>query len=126
MSNLIKTSDGKLIKYSTDATYITCQGFATNKPLPQSMASGLSGLTVTSQYYGKEVQITNGDEVATYQSNADGSFTSRSSVSPVTTDAIFIVSDSGLSPNYKGKYYLRSTKTWSAARPTVDKLIKIN
>ena len=125
MGNLLKSND-KLIKYSTDATFITCQGFATNKPLPQSMASGLSGLTITSQYYGKEVQITNGDEVATYQANADGSFTSRSLVSSVTTDAIFIAGDSSLSPNYKGKYYLRSTKTWSDTIPTVDKLIKIN
>lgn len=109
MSNLIKTSNGKLIKYTK--TYETCEGFTTSKPLPQSSMTGLSGLSVTSQYYGKEVKITNGDEIAIYRVNPNGSFTSVTLPKPVTTDAIYITGDSSLSEAYKGKYYLRSTQT---------------
>lgn len=123
MSNLIKTSGGTLIKYTK--TYETCEGFTTFKPLPQSSMTGLGGLSVTSQYYGKEVKVTNGDEIAIYRANSNGSFTSVTIPSPVTTDAILISGSSSLSPSYAGKYYLRSTQTWSD-KIVLDTLIKIN
>lgn len=123
MSNLIKTNGGTLIKYTK--TYETCEGFTTSKPLPQSSMTGLSGLSVTSQYYGKEVKITNGDEIAIYRVNPNGSFTSVTLPKPVTTDAIYITGDSSLSEAYKGKYYLHSTQTWSDTI-VLDTLIKIN
>ena len=124
MSNLIKTSGGTLIKYTK--TYETCEGFTTSKPLPQSSMTGLSGISLTtSQYYGKEVKVTNGDEIAIYRANSNGSFTSVTLPKPVTTDAILISGSSGLSPSYAGKYYLRSTQTWSD-KIVLDTLIKIN
>lgn len=122
MSNLIKTSDGKLIKCAP--SYITCIGFTTES-LPITSNSTLSGITVTSQYYGQLVKITNGDEVCTYRVNSNNTFTPSGSVSSVKADAIYIVEDSGLSPRYAGQYYIRSTATWSST-PPATKLIKIN
>lgn len=126
MSNLIKTGDGKLIKYTADASYITCQGFTTTNPLPTGSNLTLSEISITSQYYGQNVSITNGDEACTYMINTNGTVSSSGSVSSVTDDAIYISGGSSLSSSYAGKYYLRSTKTWSTTRPTIDKLIKIN
>ena len=109
MSNLIKTSTGKLIKCAP--SYITCIGFTTTKPLPITTNSTLSGITVTSQYYGQQVIITNGDEVCKYRVNSNNTFTPSGSVSSVKEDAIYIVENSGLSPRYAGQYYIRSTAT---------------
>lgn len=109
MNNLIKTSNGKLIK--CPPSYITCAGFTTTKPLPITSNSTLSGITVTSQYYGRQVKITNGDEVGTYRVNSDNTFTPSGSTSSVKEDAIYIVEDSGLSSSYAGQYYIRSTAT---------------
>lgn len=123
MSNLIKTSTGKLIKCAP--SYITCTGFTTTKPLPITSNSTLSGITVTSQYYGQLVTITNGDEVCKYRVNSNNTFTPSGSVSVVKEDAVYIVENSGLSSSYAGKYYIRSTATWSDT-PPATKLIKIN
>ena len=123
MSNLIKTSTGKLIRCAP--SYITCVGFTTTKPLPITSNSTLSGITVTSQYYGQQVIITNGDEVCKYRVNSNNTFTPSGSVSSVKEDAIYIVENSGLSTRYAGQYYIRSTATWSDT-PPATKLIKIN
>ena len=123
MSNLIKTSTGKLIK--CPPSYITCAGFTTTKPLPITSNSTLSGITTTSQYYGQLVTITNGDEVCRYRVNSNNTFTPSGSVSSVKEDAIYIVENSGLSPRYAGQYYIRSTATWSST-PPATRLIKIN
>ena len=109
MSNLIKTSTGKLIK--CPPSYITCTGFTTTKPLPITSNSTLSGITVTSQYYGQQVIINNGDEVCKYRVNSNNTFTPSGSVSSVKEDAIYIVENSGLSSSYAGQYYIRSTAT---------------
>lgn len=126
MSSLIKTSTGKLIKYTTDATFEACDGFTTTKPLPTANHSILSGISPTSASYGQQVYITNGDEICTYISNSDNTFSPASSVYPITTDAVYIVPITTLSVNYAGKYYLRSAKTWSSTLSKVDKLIKTN
>ena len=123
MSNLIKISTGKLIK--CPLSYLKCIGFTTTKPLPITSNSTLSGITVTSQYYGQQVIITNGDEVCKYRVNSNNTFTPSGSVSVVKEDAIYIVENSGLSSSYAGKYYIRSTTTWSST-PPATKLIKIN
>ena len=126
MNTLIKTSNGKLIKYTTDETFETCDGFTTTKPLPTANHSILSEISPTSASYGQQVYITNGDEICTYISNSDNTFSPVSSVYPITTDAVYIIPITTLSVNYAGKYYLRSTKTWASTLPKVDKLIKIN
>lgn len=123
MSNLIKTSTGKLIK--CPPSYITCTGFTTPDGLPMDPHSTISGMTITSQYYGQRVKITNGSEVGTYRVESDNTFTLQGVISSVKADAIYIVEDSGLSPSYAGKYYIRSTATWSSI-PPATKLIKIN
>ena len=123
MSNLIKTSTGKLIK--CPPSYIKCTGFTTTKPLPITSNSTLSGIAITSQYYGQQVIITNGDEVCKYRVNSNNTFTPSGSVSSVKEDAIYIVENSGLSSSYAGQYYIRSTATWSNI-PPATKLIKIN
>ena len=126
MSNLIKTSTGKLIKYTTDVTFEACDGFTTTKPLPTQNHSILSGISPTSTSYGQQVIITNGDEICTYISNSDNTFSPATGVYPFTADAVYIVPITTLSVNYAGKYYLRSTKTWLSTLPKVNKLIKIN
>ena len=123
LSNLIKTNTGKLIKCAP--SYITCTGFTTTKPLPITSSSALSGIAVTSQYYGQQVIITNGDEVCKYRVNSNNTLTPSGSVSSVKEDAIYIVENSGLSSSYAGQYYMRSTATWSST-PPATKLIKIN
>ena len=123
MNNLIKTSTGKLIK--CPPSYIKCTGFTTTKPLPITSNSTLSGITITSQYYGQLITITNGDEVCRYRVNSNNTFTPSGSVSSVKEDAIYIVENSGLSSSYAGQYYIRSTATWSNT-PPATKLIKIN
>ena len=111
MSNLIKTSTGKLIK--CPPSYMTCAGFTTTKPLPTTNNSTISGMTIAPQYYDRVVRITNGDEVGTYRINSDNTFspTRSNSVSSVKTDVIYIAKNSGLSPRYAGQYYIRSTAT---------------
>ena len=123
MSNLIKTSTGKLIK--CPPSYITCTGFTTPDELPINPHSTISGMTIAPQYYGRLVKITNGSEVGTYRVESDNTFTLQRPISSVKEDAIYIVEDSGLSPSYAGQYYIRSTATWSST-PPATKLIKIN
>ena len=127
MSNLIKTNDGKLIKYTADASYIFCEGFTTIKPLPTGNNLTLSGITITEEYYNKYVSITNGDQVCLYRVNSDNTLTSTKPVSSVKSDAIYLRRPlSSDYADYVDKYYLRSTKTWSDTRPIISKLIKIN
>lgn len=126
MSNLIKTGDGKLIKYTTNASFHTYAGFTTSKPLPTASNSTLSEISPISSYYGQVVTITNGEEFCSYTANSNNTFTPAGPVSLVTDDAVYIASNAALSWSYAGKYYLRSTKTWSDTVPIIDKLIKIN
>ena len=109
MSNLIKTSTGKLIK--CPPSYITCTGFTTPDGLPMDPHSTISGITVTPQYYGRVVTITNGSAFGIYRVESDNTFTLQHTISSVKADAIYIVEDSGLSPHYAGQYYIRSTAT---------------
>ena len=122
MSNLIKTSTGKLIK--CPPSYIRCTGFTTES-LPITSHSTISGMTIAPQYYGRLVKITDGNTVGTYRVESDNTFTLQRQISSVKEDAIYIVEDSGLSPRYAGQYYIRSTATWSST-PPATKLIKIN
>ena len=123
MNNLIKTSNGKLIKCAP--SYITCTGFTTPDSLPMNPHSTLSGITIPSQCYGQRVKITNGSEVGTYRVESDNTVTLIGLISSVKEDAIYIVENSALSPRYAGQYYIRSTATWSST-PPATKLIKIN
>ncbi len=123
MSNLIKTSTGKLIK--CPPSYITCVGFTTPDGLPIGRNETINGMSIAPQYYGRLVKITNGSAVGTYWVESDNTFTLQGVISSVKADAIYIVEDSGLSPRYAGQYYIRSTATWSST-PPATKLIKIN
>lgn len=129
MGNLLKSSDNQLLKIQTTPTYSTFDGFTTANPLPQDTVSASSlGLSVSSACYGKTFYITNGIDEGEYICNSDNTFTFRAGARLIV-EMVYIhctVPSVTLSPNYEGKYYLRSTKTWSATRPTVDKLIKIN
>lgn len=125
MSTLIK-SDGKLIKYTADATFIACDGFTSTNPLPTGSNLTFSEISFGSGAYNNDFTITNGDQVCTYICNTNNTFTARNSVTSVINDAIYIKTSDIVTTSYEGKYYLRSTKVWSTTRPTIDKLIKIN
>ena len=103
MNNLIKTSDGKLIKCAPSC--ITCTGFTTLDALPMGHDETISDMSIAPQYYGRLVKITNGSEVGTYWVESDNTFTLQGVISSVKADAVYIVEDSGLSPRYAGQYY---------------------
>lgn len=125
MGNLLKSSGNQLLKFQTTPTYERYDGFIAVDSLPQEIVSASSlGLSVNSACHGKIFEITNGIEGAAYLCNSDNTFTVQNG-GPINHEMVYIhctVPSVTLSPNYEGKYYLLSNKTWYS-QPTIDRLI---